>query len=380
MSCNCSSTCNCNTPVAQIPPSVTVIREATPTASGCPIKGWYETLSVTSFVPQDFGETQVITVCDAYQYLPGTCIVLIDTAGNMQVQRVTGRASATSLTLTAYSNADSDESTNLSGVIYAAPLAQCPVETAAAATCQLKNLVTADAFIMPLADEDVEVTFTESVTLAVGQTIFITGAGYMQVAEPPVGDFEPCSDTFYLTNLGTGGNEASGTNVAAGAVGVLTPPPASDTSAVRGAFRRVISVGGGSQAANTDIAFDAEDVSDISAIGSFNAGGSVFTASVAGWFHFSACVQFNAGSFSPAAQEAHLIIRVNTAIKAHGNSAIDGGADDTLFVTHTVHLDVNDTVVIRWLDTGSSPATTATIEGTTSSELSAWSGFLVYAD
>lgn len=381
MSCsNCSSNCNCREPVGQIPPQVRVIREATATSSGCAIKGWYETLAATSFVPQDFGETQVITVCDAYQYLPGTCVLLIDTAGNKQVQRMTGRVSATQITLTAYSNTSSDESTNLSGVIYAAPLAECPVESATEETCLLKNLVTEEAFLIPAVDEDVQVTFTESVTLAVGQTIFITGAGYFQVAEPPVGDFVPCGTSFYLTNLGTGGNEDPGTNVAAGAVGVLTPPPASIAS-VKGGFRRTVTTGGTSVADDTAIAFGSEDFNTMTGIGTFGGGGSTFTADIPGVFHFDACVRFETGSWSPTPVEAHLVICVGGVVKAHGSFINGGSADGLGVVSSTLHLAADDVVSIRWLDTSTgAPAETVDLEDVTSSEISAWSGHLVYAD
>ena len=380
MSCNCSSNCNCNEPIGQNPPQVKVIREATATASGCAIKGWYETLAITSFVPQDFAATQNLTVCDAYQYLPGTCVLLIDTAGNKQVQRVTGRVSATVITLTAYDNADSDESTNLSGTIYAAPLAQCPVASAVAEECQLKNLVTAEAFIIPAADSAVEVTFTESVTLAVGQTIFITGAGYFEVAEPPVGDFEPCNTAFYLTNLGTSGNETPGDTVASGAVGVLTPPPASIAS-TKGGFRRTVTSGGTNVADDTAIAFGSEDFNTMTGIGTFGGGGSTFTATIAGVFHFDACVRFESGSWSPTPVEAHLVSCVNGTVKAHGSYINGGSADGLGIVSSTLHLAANDVVSIRWLDTATaSPAETVDLEGVTSTEISAWSGHLVYAD
>ena len=230
MSCSScqTSACACRAPIGVIPPQVRIIKE-TIEESGCSIKGWYELLGTESFVPQDVGETQVVTVCDSTQYLPGTCVLFIDAAGHTQVQRVIARSSDTSITVEAYANAYSDENTTLSGSIYASPLALCPAATVAQADeCQRVYYVTADAFTMPATLEDdgsaVEVCFDDTygqVSLPLGATVYVEGAGYMEVSTN--GEFSACANCHYLVNTGASGNAAGGVNIPAGAHVFLAP-------------------------------------------------------------------------------------------------------------------------------------------------------------
>ena len=110
--------CPCTQPTAVVPPLVKLIRAGTTPTSGCAMGQPYETLSITTFVPQAVAATQTVAVCSAASYLIGTCVLLVDSSGNTQVQRVTGHVGTDTLTLTAYTNAYSDTETNLTGVIY----------------------------------------------------------------------------------------------------------------------------------------------------------------------------------------------------------------------------------------------------------------------
>lgn len=229
--CGCTDTpCGCNRSLCTPVPEVTVIREASPEVN-CDIKGWFETLAITSFAPQDFGETQVLTVCDSSKYIPGGCISLRDDAGRQQVQRVLNIASATTITVVAYSNGYSDESTTLNGEIYASPLAVCPLATGAAADCDRNYLRTSEAFIMPATEEDeggpVQVCFETAgtVSLPLGAQVYIEGAGYLEVAAPPAESFVECAACHYFINLGTAGNAAPGATVPSGGEAFLARAP-----------------------------------------------------------------------------------------------------------------------------------------------------------
>lgn len=225
MSCNCG----CTNPTAVVPPIVKFVRESAETGNGCALKQPFETLAALSFVPQAVAATQSLKVCAASNYIIGTCVLLIDAAGNTQVQRVTGHSGTDTLILTAYANDYSDTVTTLAAPIYAQPLGICPPDTTSVEECFRLNARTDAAFVMPASVDDegsaVAVTFTESVSLPLGAEVFIEGAGWMEVAEPPEGDFEECTDTHYFLNLGTEGNETPGQTVAGDAYAIIGTAP-----------------------------------------------------------------------------------------------------------------------------------------------------------
>lgn len=209
--------CPCTQPTAVVPPLVKLIRAGTTPTSGCAMGQPYETLSITSFVPQAVAATQTVAVCSAASYLIGTCVLLVDSSGNTQVQRVTGHVGTDTLTLTAYTNDYSDTETTLTGVIYMQPVGICPPDTTSVTECFRTYAETLDAFVMPAVDGTVEVTFTEAVSFPYGAEVYIEGAGWMMVDNPPTGEFVACSESHYMTNLGTVGNETPGETVTGGA-------------------------------------------------------------------------------------------------------------------------------------------------------------------
>lgn len=229
MSCNCG----CTNPTAVVPPINKLIYVTPDPGNGCALKQPYETLAALSFVPQAVAATQNLKVCAASNYVIGSCVLLIDAARHTQVQRVTGHSGTDTLILTAYANDYSDTTTTLAAPIYAQPLGICPPDTTSVEECFRLNARTDAAFVMPASVDDegsaVAVTFTESVSLPLGAEVFIEGAGWMEVAEPPVGDFEECTDTHYFLNLGTVGNETPGQTVAGDAYAIIGRAPVDET-------------------------------------------------------------------------------------------------------------------------------------------------------
>ena len=215
--CNCSP-CSCHTTETRVPaPQVQVLHMGSPRC--CQIQGWYEKLAVSSWPPPANGESVLIAVCDATQYPVGTCVKISDGA-NTRVLRVTGRdASCKAIFAKAYNNAENVGGT-LSGVINSFPLAVCPVEISDEPVCDRDWMMTAEAFVMPTALSDeggsVKIVFDVPQTLQLGMTIYVDGAGYMEIAEPPDGPFIGCGTEFYAYNLGTTGNAEPGDTVPAG--------------------------------------------------------------------------------------------------------------------------------------------------------------------
>lgn len=239
MSCNCG----CTNPTAVVPPIVKFVRESAEAGNGCALKQPFETLASLSFVPQAVAAMQSLKVCAASNYIIGTCVLLIDAAGNTQVQRVTGHSGTDTLILTAYANDYSDTTTTLTAPIYAQPLGICPPDTTSGEECFRLNARTDAAFVMPASVDDegsaVAVTFTESVSLPLGAEVFIEGAGWMEVAEPPVGDFEECTATHYFLNLGTEGNETPGQTVAGDAYAIIGQAPVTTYNPTSGTISMV---------------------------------------------------------------------------------------------------------------------------------------------
>ena len=223
--------CPCTQPTAVVPPLVKLIRAGTTPTSSCAMGQPYETLSITTFVPQAVAATQTVAVCSAASYLIGTCVLLVDSSGNTQVQRVTGHVGTDTLTLTAYTNDYSDTTTTLTGVIYMQPVGICPPDTTSDTECFRTYAETLDAFVMPAEDGTVEVTFTEAVSFPYGAEVFIEGAGWMMVDNPPTGGFVACSESHYMTNIGTDGNEDPGETITGGAYVFIGQAPAEPTTA-----------------------------------------------------------------------------------------------------------------------------------------------------
>lgn len=232
--------CPCTQPPAVVPPLVKIIRAGTTPTSGCAMGQPYETLSITSFVPQAVAATQTVAVCSAASYLIGTCVLLVDSSGNTQVQRVTGHVGTDTLTLTAYTNAYSDTETNLTGVIYMQPLGICPPDTTSVTECFRTYAETLDAFVMPAEDGTVEVTFTEAVSFPYGAEVYLEGAGSMMVDNPPTGGFVACSESHYFTNLGTVGNATPGAMITGGAYVTIDRAPVDTFTPTSGTISMIL--------------------------------------------------------------------------------------------------------------------------------------------
>lgn len=230
--CNCHcSPCTCN---------ITEVRTPAPEArvyhfkedGCCPIKGWYETLNVASWTPPAAGATTLIAVCDATQYPVGTCVKVSDGA-NSNVMKVTGwNKEKDAIYVLGYNNAENVGGT-MSGLINSFPLAVCPVETESeGVVCDRDYMVTAEAFVMPTAITSgggtVKLVFDTPQTLQLGMSIYVAGAGYMEVSVPPGGTFVACGTEFYAYNSGTFGNAGAGTTIASGAAAYPDTPPAID--------------------------------------------------------------------------------------------------------------------------------------------------------
>ena len=231
--CHCSP-CSCN---------VTEVRTPAPEArfyhfndgNCCPIKGWYETLGVSSWTPPAAGASTIIAVCDATQYPVGTCVKVSD-GTNTAVLKVTGwNNDKDAIYVLAYDNAENTGGT-LSGLINSFPLAICPVETQeGGVVCDRDYMVTAEAFVQPTAITSgggtVKIVFDKPQTLQYGMSIYVVGAGYVEVSTPPGGTFIACGTEFYVYNSGTFGNAGAGTTIASGAAAYPQVPPALDANA-----------------------------------------------------------------------------------------------------------------------------------------------------
>lgn len=230
--CHCSP-CTCNTTEIRVPaPQVQVLHMGGTDPNCCPIKGWYEALEVTSLTVPAAGSSGTIAVCDATQYPVGTCVMLMDASGNRRVVKVTGwNNDRDAIYVLSYANAAAIGSATLSGNINSYPLALCPVETTdAGVLCDRDYMVTAEAFVQPTAITSsggtVKIVFDKPQTLQLGMSIYVVGAGYMQVSVPPSGTFIECGTEFYVYNLGTSGNAGAGTTIAAGAAAYPDHVPA----------------------------------------------------------------------------------------------------------------------------------------------------------
>lgn len=243
--------CPCTQPTAVVPPLVKLIRAGTTPTSGCAMGQPYETLSITTFVPQAVAATQTVKVCSAASYLIGTCVLLVDSSGNTQVQRVTGHVGTDTLTLTAYTNDYSDTTTTLTGVIYMQPVGICPPDTTSDTECFRTYAETLDAFVMPAEDGTVEVTFTEAVSFPYGAEVYIEGAGWMMVDNPPTGGFVACSESHYMTNLGTAGNEDPGETITGGAYVTIDRAPVDTFTPTSGTISTVFQFDCGLGSINT---------------------------------------------------------------------------------------------------------------------------------
>ena len=232
--CNCHcSPCTCN---------VTEVRAPAPEAriyhfkedGCCPIKGWYETLEIASWTPPANGDTTLIAVCDATQYPVGTCVLVSD-GTNKRVLKVTGwNKDKDAIYVLGYANAENTGG-SLVGTINSFPLAICPAPTeAGGVVCDRDYMVTAEAFVQPTAITSgggtVKLVFDTPQTLQLGMTIYVVGAGYMEVSTPPGGTFVTCGTEFYAYNLGSEGNAGAGTTIAAGAAAYPDAPPATAVS------------------------------------------------------------------------------------------------------------------------------------------------------
>lgn len=232
------SCCNCqprthNTTEVRVPaPQVNVLHMGATDPNCCPIKGWYETLEVTSLTLPAAGVATGVAVCDATQYPVGTCVMFMDGAGNRRVLKVMSWSNdRDTIYVLAYDNAAALGSATLSGNINSYPLALCPVETTdTGVSCDRDYMVTAEAFVQPTAITSsggtVKIVFDKPQTLRLGMSIYVVGAGYMQVSVPPSGTFIECGTEFYVYNAGTFGNAGAGTTIAAGAAAYPDPVPA----------------------------------------------------------------------------------------------------------------------------------------------------------
>lgn len=170
--CGCNGGCSCGaTSFPQLAPPTLVPPTTTGKLNPC-IGAYREKLSINDFVPQAFGDVVQIPVCNACNWIINSCIALLDEGGRIQVQRITARIADDRISITAYRNEYSDETTNLRGPIYAMPLAVCPVNiTDLEAECSptLLHVYTAEAFVMPGVGNTVDITFdAECLSFAAG--------------------------------------------------------------------------------------------------------------------------------------------------------------------------------------------------------------------
>ena len=229
--CNCHcSPCTCHTTEIRVPAPEARVYHMPGDLNCCPIKGWYETLSVSSWTPPAAGASTLIAVCDATQYPVGTCVKISDGASSA-VLKVTGwNQDKDAIYVLGYDNAENTGGT-MSGNINSFPLAICPLETQEGGTvCDRDYMVTAEAFVMPTAITSsggtTAIVFDAPQTLQIGMSIYVAGAGFMEVSVPPGGEFVACGTEFYVYNSGTYGNAGAGTTIPAGAAAYPQVPPA----------------------------------------------------------------------------------------------------------------------------------------------------------
>lgn len=231
MNCN---PCNCNpcsAPIDErhlVAPQVQV--RTFNEANGCPIKGWYETLGVPSWTPPAAGATTALAVCDATQYPVGTCVLVSDGTSKRVLKVVGWNNDKNAIYVLGYNNAEAAGGT-MSGVINSFPLALCPIETqTGGVVCDRDWMKTSEAFVIPTAQSSgggtVMLTFDKPQTLQLGMTIYVVGAGYMEIGAPPGGTFIECGTEFYAYNLGSTNNGGAGTVIQAGAAAYPDSVPA----------------------------------------------------------------------------------------------------------------------------------------------------------
>jgi hypothetical protein len=96
-------------------------------------------------------------------------------------------------------------------------------------------MVTAEAFVMPTAITSgggtVKLVFDKPQTLQLGMSIYVLGAGFMEVSVPPSGTFVECGTEFYVYNLGAAGNISAGVTVPSGAAAYPDPVPSASAAA-----------------------------------------------------------------------------------------------------------------------------------------------------
>ena len=234
--CNCHcSPCTCHTTEIRVPAPEARVYLMPGDGDCCPLKGWFETLGITTWTPPAADETTQIAVCDATKYPVGICVKISD-GTNTAVLKVTGRnKDCNAIYVLGYNNAENVGGT-MSGNINSFPLALCPLETQEGGTvCDRDFMVTAEAFVMPTAITSsggtTAIVFDAPQTLQLGMSIYVAGAGFMEVSVPPGGDFVACGTEFYVYNSGTYGNAGAGTTIPAGAAAYPQVPPATDPAA-----------------------------------------------------------------------------------------------------------------------------------------------------
>jgi hypothetical protein len=191
--CNCHcSPCTCHTTEIRVPAPEARVYLMPGDGDCCPLKGWFETLGVTTWTPPAADETTQIAVCDATKYPVGICVKISD-GTNTAVLKVTGwNKDRNAIYALGYNNAENVGGT-MSGNINSFPLALCPLETQEGGTvCDRDYMVTAEAFVMPTAITSgggtVKLVFDKPQTLQLGMSIYVLGAGFMEVSVPPSGD------------------------------------------------------------------------------------------------------------------------------------------------------------------------------------------------
>lgn len=227
--CHCSP-CTCHTTEIRVPAPEARVYLMPGDGDCCPLKGWFETLGVTTWTPPAADETTQIAVCDATKYPIGICVKVSD-GTNTAVLKVTGwNKDKNAIYALGYNNAENVGGT-MSGNINSFPLAICPLETQEGGTvCDRDYMVTAEAFVQPTAITSgggtVKLVFDTPQTLQYGMSIYVVGAGYMEISTPPSGEFVACGTDFYVYNLGSEGNAGVGTTIPSGAAAYPDTPPA----------------------------------------------------------------------------------------------------------------------------------------------------------
>jgi len=349
------------------------------------ISSWFENLTQTTFNPPEYGEQATLPVKDPCKYPPGTCVVVFDEQGNQRVLKV---ASILDKAISVYSYQNAFEiGGNLSGRIYVAPVAVCPLAIGNdAPECDRDYMVTSESFVAPIALPDggsVKIVFDKPQTLAVGMTVFITGAGRYEITTPPSGPFVSCSTEFYAYNNGAAGNAVPGAVISAGKAAWPEAALAAATTQISGGFRRIQNVASLVIAQNTDIPFGLSDFDTFAtnAVASINGAGSVLTIQVEGIYHFNVSFAFDRNSWVNSAnvREPHICIFKNGVKQAHGNSIHSQTIDGLSACGVTLYCQAGDTVSVRWLDTGTPGAVQVNGEYVANYEFSTWSGHLVSA-